>query len=963
MKKTKLLSIVVLIFSLFQIISAQPDTVWTRIFGGSNSDIGYSVQQTNDKGYIIVGYTSSFGNGGYDIWFIKTDANGNKIWDKTFGGNYDDYGYYIQQTSDGGFVISGGTTSYGAGGFDIWLIKTDANGNLLWDKTFGGSSNDNGSCVMQTTDGGFIITGYTASYGEGNADVWLIRTDSNGNKLWDKTFGGGFDDYGNSARQTNDGGFIFTGRTDSYGAGAADGWLIRTDDNGNILWDKTFGGSSFDTGYSLQITSDNGFIISGRTQSNTIGGSDVWLIKTDANGNKIWEKTFGGYSYNYGTCVQLSADNGYIIAGHTRSNYTGKFDVWIIKTDINGDSLWTKIFGGVGDDYGNSVQQTSDGGYIIAGYTNSFGDGNNDVWLLKLGPNENAYSWEINIGVETGIYTDLDNIAGTSLLATDTFDIGIDVPEPPLPTQDYMQLYFPHPEWNQTFTNFSIDIRHPVSLLYYQIAYDFCIATDQMDQAHTITVTPQNGINYTDGLYIQDISSSQLVKLTSAQNSYTFIPTSAGIYDFKLIAGRLYPVQKYQVEYQAGWNMISLPLNPVQKTVIEMFGDDLTSPGYFYQYTGKNGYKSAEILEQGQGYWLGLLEGQTLDYEGDSLDAVLSVTLYSGNNLVGNPFMYKIGKSNLTFTRNDSTLSFEDAVNKGWLSAAMHYWDNQSGGSYLATDILELGCGAWMYALVDVVTMHIQPGEVKSLAKITHLIDNDDWEVELILKSAWAGKSTSRLGEYSIASDGFDANLDYPKPPNAPSGKILSGYFEHENWSILGPRYDRDIKAISNEETHWEYTVYFSDQGNLTLGWELTNLPSTISLELYDPVADVRVDMLDTDEYTFNYQNTQIIEIIKTVGGEATTIEIIPREFKLSQNFPNPFNPITTIQYQLPKSENISISIFNLRGEKVKDIVSSRQEAGYYSVQVDFSDLSSGIYLYRLKAGKYCAFKKCMVLK
>jgi hypothetical protein len=363
---------------------------WAKTFGGANSDYGFSVQQTSDKGYIITGYTYSYGAGGSDVYLIKTDTYGDTVWMKTFGGNGNDAGNSVHQTVDGGYVITGQTTSYGAGDH-VYLIKTDAYGDTVWAKTFGGNEVDCGRSVQQTSDGNYIIVGYTSSFGAGEFDIYFIKTEANGNLIWTKTFGGTNSDCGYSVEQTLDGGYIITGYTYSYGAGGSDVYLIKADENGDTVWTKTFGGNDNDYGFSIQQAIDGGYIIVGRTSSYGAGYDDVYLIKTDMNGNQSWVKTFGGSSPDGGNSVQQTSDGGFIICGYTNSFGAVGSDVYLIKTDENGNTIWAKTFGGDSSaDVGLAVRQTVDGGYIITGSTFSFSTAHSDVYLIKTDENGNT---------------------------------------------------------------------------------------------------------------------------------------------------------------------------------------------------------------------------------------------------------------------------------------------------------------------------------------------------------------------------------------------------------------------------------------------------------------------------------------------------------------------------------------------------------------------------------------------
>jgi hypothetical protein len=398
-----LLSFTIILGILFMPVSCGDDDddrditvlTWEKAFGGSGWDVGYSVQQTTDKGYIIAGWTSSYGAGSTDVYLIKTGARGDVEWEKTFGGIGREFGYSVQQTTDKGYIIAGWTSESIDIAGDVYLVKTDKDGHLLWEKSFGGADNYNGRSVKQTSDGGYIIAGWTSSYDDYR--VFLIKTGSKGDVEWEKTFEGVGDAFGYSVQQTSDNGYIIVGKTTEAIDIAGDVYLLKTDSNGNLLWEETFGGYGDDGGYSVQQTSDGGYIIAGGTlsfsENQYLPIQKVYLIKTDSRGFAEWEKTFGGDLGNSGNSVQQTSDGGYIIAGGTLSYFSGGSDVYLIKTDSDGNILWERTFGS-SDDSNNaySVQQTSDGGYIIAGETGDYGSPiTKVVYIIKTDADGNIH--------------------------------------------------------------------------------------------------------------------------------------------------------------------------------------------------------------------------------------------------------------------------------------------------------------------------------------------------------------------------------------------------------------------------------------------------------------------------------------------------------------------------------------------------------------------------------------------
>ena len=384
----------IFIFFLFVIVSfGNAQITFQKTYGNTNAEYGYAVDQTMDKGYVLVGYTSSYGAGSNDVYITKTDSMGSVSWSKIYGGTRDDEAYAVQQTFDGGYVIAGYSKSFGVVDYDMYLIRTDGQGDTLWTRTYGGIKDDYANTVQQTTDGGFILAGYTNSFvsGADSGNIYLIKTDAGGNIKWTSSLGGtkAISD-GYSIKQTLDKGYILTGYTNGFSDPNGDAYLLKADSTGLVSWIKTYGSHGVDWGNSVKQTSDGGYIVAGSASFDSTTLLDIYLIKTNSIGDTLWTKTYGGKGYDYGQSVEETIDGGYVVAGYTNNCDTCNYNVCLLKTDGNGNITWTKTCGGAGDDEGNAVHQASDGTYVIAGITNSFGAGDYDMYLIKTDLNGNT---------------------------------------------------------------------------------------------------------------------------------------------------------------------------------------------------------------------------------------------------------------------------------------------------------------------------------------------------------------------------------------------------------------------------------------------------------------------------------------------------------------------------------------------------------------------------------------------
>jgi hypothetical protein len=398
---------------------------WENTFGGSVEDNAYSAIQTLDGGYALLGFSESTSSVGTNVIFIKTDANGQEQWRESFGGIGDDKGYEVVQNSDGTYIIVGQTSSMGNGEDDVLLIKVGTEGKELWRKAYGGAFNDRGFSITIAKDGGYILTGRTELINNESANVLLIRTDSSGNIIWEKNFGGDNIDVGESVIETSEGDIIVVGQTKSFAtpnpaspnAPSADVYFIKTNAAGETLVEETYGNLEQDIAFDVLETAQGNFALTGVTTNN----SDVYLLMLDKEGKELWSKSYGGIFDEIGYSITQAADGGFAIAGFKTVTPTSS-QVYIIKTDNQGTLEWERLFGSSsGQDIGRSIATTSDGGYIIAGNYDVNTDPNSllplyDMYLIKTNKQGNIFQNIIQGTVHRDLNTNCEKDAGEKIL-------------------------------------------------------------------------------------------------------------------------------------------------------------------------------------------------------------------------------------------------------------------------------------------------------------------------------------------------------------------------------------------------------------------------------------------------------------------------------------------------------------------------------------------------------------------
>ena len=493
--------------------SASPSIEWLKSYGGTSDDGAWSIQQTNDGGLIVAGYAESndgnvSGNhGNADVWIVKLDDMGDTIWTRTLGGTADDRAFSIDQTADNGFIVAGislsndGDVMSHHGGEDFWIVRLDTLGDIIWTRTLGGTGNDVALSVQQTSDSGFIVAGFTESDdgdisgNHGGRDSWVIKLDAVGNTIWSRALGGTSNDEIISIHQTTDYGFIAAGYSESNDGdvavnhGGRDFWIIKLNEAGNIVWNRVLGGSSDDGAYSIRQTIDGGYIVAGYSQSDDgdvtgfHGIQDAWVVKLDTAGNTIWTHVMGGTGNDAALTVQQTTNGGFIVGGFSDSDdgYVstnhGSHDIWIVNLDAAGDTVWSHVLGGLGDDGAWGIQQTSDSGFVAAGFSAS-NDGD-------FSGNHGGFDFCI-VKLSTG-----------QVLTSSSIDHA---------SSGLEAVVYPNPVMEKLFIKFNHDVAYASTISIYNIL------GERINNLHTSTINTEINVKgLPDGIYLLQIDSGQSI--------------------------------------------------------------------------------------------------------------------------------------------------------------------------------------------------------------------------------------------------------------------------------------------------------------------------------------------------------------------------------------------------------------------------------------------------------------------
>jgi hypothetical protein len=521
--------IFILFFVSCSIIPIAAQTQFQRTIGGTNHDQAYSIIQTTDGGYAAAGYTYSFAAGYMDMYIVKLNNSGSLQWTRTVGGTGEEIAMTIIQTTDGGFAVAGYTRPSGTGNADYYIVKLDAAGSLQWSRSIDRANYDYAFSIIQTTGGGFVIAGFSATGGVFTDYMYIVKLDAGGTYQWSKTYGGSGDDIASSIIQTTDGGFAVAGFTDSYGP-HNEFYIIKLDSSGMLQWSRLLGETSSGSDATSVIqTTDGGFALAGGFQPTGTGNYDMYIIKLSSNGSLQWTRTLGGTGDDKAQSIIQTTDAGFVVAGYTNSFGAGNYDMYIVKLNSSGTLQWSRTVGGTGDDQAQSIMKTDDGGFIVAGYTDSFGAGAKDFYIVKFDANGNTCGNTFTPTTISGTIgtlvtptttettqnptvtspTSTSNTGGT--LTTICF-VGIQPISNEIPASYELYQNYPNPFNPSTSIKFDVPKESSVKLVVYDVlGKEISILIDYKIKAGKYEVA-WDGTNYPSGVYFFKLITNEYVE-------------------------------------------------------------------------------------------------------------------------------------------------------------------------------------------------------------------------------------------------------------------------------------------------------------------------------------------------------------------------------------------------------------------------------------------------------------------
>ncbi|GEM_PF-4759393 len=1000
-------------FSTLALAWEPGDTLWTNHYGGDQEDQARAVQQTYDGGYILTGFTESYSYGLEDVWLVKMDEDGNEVWAKHMGGYDFDEGNDVKQTSDG-YIVVGYTQSFTSENADVYVVKTDAAGSVSWWRTFGGDDDDVAKSVCVADNGDFVIAGYTKSFGAGLSDFWVIRLNTYGDTIWTKTFGGAATDQAFSIKETSDNGFIVAGFTESFGNGSADIWLIKINGNGDAEWSSFAGTEETEVGYSVVQAPDGGYAVAGKQIPLGSSFANCYLAKFNGDGELLWTRNYGSDLNDEARSLVLS-DEGYTFAGFTDNETEGYSDFYLMGVDWNGDSLWARNYGGSNPDLAYSLDRTSDGAYILAGYSQSFTNGLSDFYVVKTAPNfppviefvsqnpliprsidsvevvadiydpdgsiDRAYLFYGNFGLIEA--TAIDSIEMLPTGSPDEY-FGFVPPEPAGDTIDYFIKAWDNanqltvsadtlsyivnippviedvardPEHPGEYTDCEVSatITDPESVvdhanLYYIIETDTTEVLMSSNDDHYYAIIPGQPSGTIITYYISawddlnDVSSSQAESF-----AVNYSPDIDGPYYTPLVPRIQQPVSVWAIigDQDAGLSVDHVNLyydngsgevevlmdNAADSFYAEIPGQDEGVSVSFYVVAWDNyGEQSVSETESYTTNYAPVIESIALDPpspdENDSVNVVATIT--DQDQFVMNAYLhYQIGEDDW------HTEEMSNQEDDEW-TAVIPGQDATTLVKYAVSAVDTIG--DWDYS----DTLYYYVGNINLLC-ITNCLTPEVWVNGGIIM--WEMKVIN-TGEYALG-------------PVIGRLTPIIGNCDEGTWVESGAV---DKTLADNLAPNDTFLAYYGLQVNgIPEGIDTASCHFDIGLDLDYPLTNSCFSFV----FVYPWERGQG----KAYWPQSDWIEIdnpnieLPGSFALSNNYPNPFNAQTNISFDLPKASKVNLTIYNLLGQKVKTLVDKSLPAGQHTVIWDAGNYASGVYFYKLQAGDFVTTKKMNLLK